>query len=574
MQATGTQAVARKCISYARFSGKRQEAGDSSDRQDRLAELAAREEGLPIDDTLRLKDRGLSAFRGANWKRGDLGKFLDLVDARVVPAGSVLIIERVNRLSRMPWMKQVELWKEILARGIVIRTCDPASRYTRENIDDLAVGCPVVIAMMLAHAESKQKSDWSFQASDARKRRVREHGVPHGHAVPGWVRRVLEPHPKDPSRSVTVGYELDAARKKTLLWLHEKAQEGWGLRRLIRALREKGVAPWGRATRWNVGGLREILCARTQLGEYQPTRRNAEGKAVSDGFPVPGHYPAVIDEECLRRTRAALRGRRRKGGRPAGQGVNLFTDLLFDASDREPLRQRSLVYGGKRYQYLAPEIQSYLIPRRALDRAVILALAKLKARDVDGRHEADALSARAEALQSEVSALKLDLDDLDGQLRELPPGRRPRRIVARMAELEEAYESRSEELRKAKEAARTSTRTEALAELQTVLDRYDRLEAGGASAELEALRERIKARLPFLVESIWVRVEMFGRATKYVHVRIYLHGGTHRYLLLTFGKPGAEPLRLRDADFRGGEERGYAVSPGHLPKQKAQRVAR
>jgi hypothetical protein len=33
----------------------------------------------------------------------------------------VLIIERVNRLSRMPWMDQVQLWKEILSRGIIIR---------------------------------------------------------------------------------------------------------------------------------------------------------------------------------------------------------------------------------------------------------------------------------------------------------------------------------------------------------------------------------------------------------------------------------------------------------------------
>src|SRR5262245_5169836 len=86
--------MARKAIQYSRFSGKRQEAGDSQRRQDELAEQAAKEEGVPIDRTLTLDDRGLSAFRGDNWRRGKLGKFLDLIDAGLVPPGSILIIEQ------------------------------------------------------------------------------------------------------------------------------------------------------------------------------------------------------------------------------------------------------------------------------------------------------------------------------------------------------------------------------------------------------------------------------------------------------------------------------------------------
>src|SRR5439155_26897533 len=101
--------------------------------------------GVEIDWSLSLREKGMSGFRGRNWKKGDLGKFLDLVDAGVVAKNSILCIERVNRLSRMPWMQQVELWKEILSRGITIRTCEPPSRYTKENMNDLAVGCPVVI---------------------------------------------------------------------------------------------------------------------------------------------------------------------------------------------------------------------------------------------------------------------------------------------------------------------------------------------------------------------------------------------------------------------------------------------
>ena len=101
--------MTRKAYSYIRFSGKRQEAGDPYHRQEMMAEEAAKVEGIPLDRTLSLADRGIPAFRGQNWKKGNLGKFLDLVDAGIVPPGSVLIIEQVNRLSRLPWMEQVAL---------------------------------------------------------------------------------------------------------------------------------------------------------------------------------------------------------------------------------------------------------------------------------------------------------------------------------------------------------------------------------------------------------------------------------------------------------------------------------
>src|SRR5262249_47696860 len=153
-------------------------------------------------------DKGISAFRGANWKRGDLGKFIDLVDAGLIPAGTVLIVEQVNRVSRAPWMTQVEQWKEILSRGIVIRTCVPPARYTRENMDDLAVGCPVVIYMMLGHLESKQKSQLVRAAWAEKKKRARGGRTPHGRSCPQWLRPVCTPHPQDSSRTVTTGYEL------------------------------------------------------------------------------------------------------------------------------------------------------------------------------------------------------------------------------------------------------------------------------------------------------------------------------------------------------------------------------
>src|SRR5215218_3037482 len=91
----GTMAV--KAYAYSRFSYRAQKAGGSLGRQDEMARQAAQVEGVELDDSLRFTDLAISAMRGQNRKKGDLGKFLDLVHEGVIPRGSVLIIEQVNR---------------------------------------------------------------------------------------------------------------------------------------------------------------------------------------------------------------------------------------------------------------------------------------------------------------------------------------------------------------------------------------------------------------------------------------------------------------------------------------------
>lgn len=571
--ATGST-MATKMIPYSRFSGKKQEAGDSQRRQDALVEQAAKEEGVAIDWTLSLKDKGISAFRGANWKRGNLGKFIDLVDAGVIPKGSILCIEQVNRLSRLPWMEQVQLWRDVLSRGIVIRTCVPPARYTAANMNELTTGCPVVLFMMLGHMESRQKSEWSFQAFDAAKRRARESGVPHGLDCPDWVERVTAPHPKDPDRRVTVGYKLNEGRAALLRWMHEKAQHGWGQIRICKELQARQEPAWGPAGRWTFMAVARLLTTRTAMGEYQPTRLGEDGVRRPDGKPIPDHYPAAITEECWHRTQTARSRRKGKGGRASETVSNLFTHLVFDAGAEDTVRTCWRTSGQKRRQYLSIEGQPWTFPYRDFERAVLTTLARLKASDVDGRHQADERTAKVDILQAERSSLGIELESLDSQIRELPASRWPKRVVARMAELEEAIAAKDEELRVAKESADTSTRTEALTDLRSALKALDDAQAEGRTKDELAIRHRIKGRVPFLVESIWVRLEIHGKHNRYVHVRVYLHGGEQRYLVLRIGNPASPELPLEEADFRGGEERGYASHTQQATKVKAKKMTR
>src|SRR5262245_20963850 len=79
-------------FSYLRFSTKKQADGDSKRRQLHASKLLCERHGWNLAD-LSYQDLGVSAFRGANVNRGELGDFLRAVELGKVTKGSVLVIE-------------------------------------------------------------------------------------------------------------------------------------------------------------------------------------------------------------------------------------------------------------------------------------------------------------------------------------------------------------------------------------------------------------------------------------------------------------------------------------------------
>jgi DNA invertase Pin-like site-specific DNA recombinase len=89
-----------RCYSYIRFSTPEQLKGNSLLRQLELSKKYADENGLYLDESLTLKDLGLSAFSGEHRKRGELGIFLNMVKKGKIPNNSVLLVESLDRISR------------------------------------------------------------------------------------------------------------------------------------------------------------------------------------------------------------------------------------------------------------------------------------------------------------------------------------------------------------------------------------------------------------------------------------------------------------------------------------------
>jgi len=164
-------AVKPKCYSYIRFSTPEQLKGDSLRRQLRLAEEYAKEHGLDIDNTLRLQDLGLSAYKGEHRAKGALGRFLKLVETGRIPKSSHLIIEELDRLTRQGILEAVNLFTGMLLNGIILHTAADKQTYKPDTFD---FGQLVISAYKLqaGHEESRKKSSRLREVWNEKRRNV------------------------------------------------------------------------------------------------------------------------------------------------------------------------------------------------------------------------------------------------------------------------------------------------------------------------------------------------------------------------------------------------------------------
>ena len=98
-------------IPYIRFSDPKQEKGHSKARQSQDILAFCLRQGWPIREVI--EDLGQSAWSGAHLTDGNLGKFAERVRAGEVAMPAVLVVEKLDRLSRqghhvmVPWMREL-----------------------------------------------------------------------------------------------------------------------------------------------------------------------------------------------------------------------------------------------------------------------------------------------------------------------------------------------------------------------------------------------------------------------------------------------------------------------------------
>ncbi len=135
----------------------------------------AKQHGLALDESLSIADLGVSAFQGGNLApEAGLGSFIDAVKHGLLEPGSVLLLESLDRLTRMEPLRAQHLFTGLVLEGIAIVTLGNGQRYDQERLarEPWALAGALMVAIR-AHEESLTKGRRVAAAWEEKRRKVR-----------------------------------------------------------------------------------------------------------------------------------------------------------------------------------------------------------------------------------------------------------------------------------------------------------------------------------------------------------------------------------------------------------------
>ena len=298
-----------KAYSYVRFSTPEQALGDSQRRQAEAALAWAVQNGMALDDTLNIADPGISAYRGKNARIGGLGRFLEATRDGLVPEGSFLVVESLDRVSRDDAYDALRLIQDICDAGVTIVTLQDGAIYSdavlRKEPMRLFGG---LMVMIRANEESATKSR-RLGAVWKQKRKVA--GVKRLTSIcPAWL---------TPSADGK-GFDVVEDRAAIVKRIFAETLKGLGSNRITLGLNRDGVATFGDADMWHRSYVQKILLNSAVIGTLTPhTLEYPKDKRTRvPQEPLKGYYPAVVPASVFHRVAA-----QRVGGRAPKDSVAL-----------------------------------------------------------------------------------------------------------------------------------------------------------------------------------------------------------------------------------------------------------
>lgn len=310
----------RTAVSYARWSSGRQSLGSSSARQTRIATEYAARAGMQLDYSI--VDDGISAFSGGNLEAG-LGKFLERLRSGEISPDIVLLIENMDRFSRMDPMDALPAFLSVLKTGLTIVTLQDEmihseARY-RENSMLLI---PSLVAMQLAHDESRKKSTRLKASWDDRVRKLQRGERIAISKVPFWIDRETQ----------QLGSRSEDASE-----IFRLAAAGHGASAITRLINERGI-PSSRGGTWGKSMVQDVLKS-----------KEAFGTLVMKGHEQAGYFPPIVSEAVWMSIANRARGQQRNP--QASTNANLFSRLLRCGCCDSPMNVTTTSSRGKRYRY-------------------------------------------------------------------------------------------------------------------------------------------------------------------------------------------------------------------------------
>jgi DNA invertase Pin-like site-specific DNA recombinase len=419
----------RKAYSYLRFSTPEQLKGDSRRRQATLAQQYAESHGLELDDGLTFHDLGVSGFRGKNVEKGRLGEFLEAVRTGLVPAGSVLLVEQLDRISRLPPRIALRTLEDICDAGVSVVTLNDGREYTSDSLNrdpmDLLVS---ILTFMRANEESETKAKRLAQAWEGKRLAIGSR--PLTAIMPAWLMLNRE--------AGTI--EVISDRAEAVRRIFAMTLQGLGKHKIAETFNQEGLPVWGRGRHWHRTYIDKILNNDAVVGMFRPHRVQYEGgkKLRIPLEPVEGYFPPVIDRGTWASVQA-LQGN--LGGVPRGrQAAAPITNILARLAVCPKCgATMTRVQKGRKslpsFVCTAAKVRAGCVYKSVRYSAVeerLLRVLPDSIRDREGLKEVEGLEARIHELEDAIYACQRDIEELVDLLLDA----RSQALVDRLAALE------------------------------------------------------------------------------------------------------------------------------------------
>lgn len=412
------------CFSYIRFSSEGQRDGSSVERQSPIALKIATEKGWTLRNDLNASDLGVSAFKGDNIKT--LRAIIQSAKDGKIPAGSVMILEAVDRLTRTDLDAAYDLFRDILKSGIEIYVDRGSRHFTKDSLKNPMDLMMAIMELNAANEYSAKLSDRVKAAYLSKSKKIMNGEQVKIGTLPNWI-----------DDNFTLNGKASVVRSIFSSYLI-----GIGPGTIAKNLNQSNTPTLSGRGVWSQGVVYKLLSNRQVIGEYE----------IKSEI-VKNYLPLVVTEETFMKVQSKLNDNR--GKRPTtnteGNIANLFSGVLFCGCG-----QTLKVTSGKNGRYMACRGKlnglgcDVPMTKYAPLETSFVKLMTIRADDLVADESGNTVNNHIQILKGQLSEVKKEADHITSLGMGLT-----KRLAVRQAELERTEEELTRKLEM--ESAKTIT---------------------------------------------------------------------------------------------------------------------
>lgn len=265
-------------------------------------------------------DRGLSAYLGRNTsENAGLGAFLQAARDGKIPAHSLLVVEAVDRISRLDPAEARVIFLELARHKIDIAIQRFNIVVYHDQKSDLGSDLLLTVGFHLAHMESQQKSDRIRATFDKKREEERKGGVRRTTICPDWMK----------ISSCKTKFELIPEHADVMKRIFRiRIEEGIGSGLVAKRLNAEGIRNF-RGRSWSSKLIEKYWKMEQCIGVFQPQTddySSGKRKKIPLGNPIADYYPAVVSKNEFTQVQASFGNH--ESGSKSNNCKNLFAGML------------------------------------------------------------------------------------------------------------------------------------------------------------------------------------------------------------------------------------------------------